>query len=113
MLLIFLLKLCGVVLESISWCKKKHFASKTQGSVGVRLVSLVGRSSIDGSDKGGSDWPLARFVYRGSELSAPTPVERSEEHSNNEDNAEPPMKAQIKPSHILLTITWHNLYLVR
>ena len=60
------------------------------------------RSSIDGSDKGGSDWALARFVYRGSELSTPTPAE-------HRDNAEPPdqwMKAQSSPSHILLTITW-------
>ena len=67
------------------------------------LKNVVGDlCSIDGSDKGGSDWALARFVCRGSELSAPTPAERNE----SRDNAEPPMEAQSSPSHILLTIMW-------
>ena len=44
--------------------------------IGQNICQIVGRSTIDGSDKGGSDWALERFIYRGSQIRAPTAAER-------------------------------------
>ena len=65
----------------------------------VSYILSDNSSTIDRSDKDGSDWALACFVYRGSELNASTPAERRQRRTPNE--------SPIKPSHILLTITWH------
>ena len=55
-------------LAAILSCQEFTFQlSGVTGTGRVRLVSLVGRSSIDGSDKVGSDWALAYFVNRGFE----------------------------------------------